>query len=84
MLTRREAVEYYAAKTGRATANWAFYEVYGLFRLAVIAQQIYFRYQRGETRNPAFRNFWLFVNYLGWRCGRITRAQRRQSAGVTP
>jgi aminoglycoside phosphotransferase (APT) family kinase protein len=74
MLTRREVVEYYTSKTGRATSNWVFYEVYGLFRLAVIAQQIYFRYQRGETRNPAFQNFWLFVNYLGWRCRRFIRA----------
>jgi len=76
MLTRREVVEHYVSKTGRTPANWAFYEVYGLFRLAAIAQQIYFRYQRGETKNPAFRHFWLFVNYLGWRCGRILSARR--------
>ena len=73
MLTRREVVEYYAQKTGRRTNNWAFYEVYGLFRLAVIAQQIYYRYQHGQTTNPAFRNFWMFVSYLGWRCGRVMR-----------
>lgn len=73
MLTRREVVEYYAQKTGRRTNNWAFYEVYGLFRLAVIAQQIYNRYQQGQTTNPAFRNFWMFVSYLGWRCGRVMR-----------
>ena len=73
MLTRREVVEYYARRTGRPPGNWAFYEVYGLFRLAVIAQQIYYRYQQGQTRNPAFRNFWMFVTYLGWRCGRIAR-----------
>jgi len=73
MLTRREVVEYYAKKTGRRADNWAFYEVYGLFRLAAIAQQIYYRYQQGQTRNPAFRNFWMFVTYLGWRCGRIIR-----------
>ena len=76
MLTRREVVDYYAEKTGRRTLNWVFYEVYGLFRLAVIAQQIYYRYQQGQTRNPAFRNFWLFVTYLGWRCGRIIRRSR--------
>jgi aminoglycoside phosphotransferase (APT) family kinase protein len=74
MLTRREVVAYYGERTGRTAPHWAFYEVYGLFRLAVIAQQIYYRYQRRETRNPSFRNFWLFVNYLGWRCGRIIGA----------
>ncbi len=73
MLTRREVVDCYTEKTGRRADNWAFYEVHGLFRLAVIAQQIYFRYQRGESKNPAFRNFWLFVTYLGWRCGRLIR-----------
>jgi aminoglycoside phosphotransferase (APT) family kinase protein len=77
MLTRDEVVAYYCEKTGRSTDDWAFYEVYGLFRLAVIAQQIYYRYQQGQTRNPAFRNFWLFVTYLGWRCGRAIR--RRES-----
>ncbi len=71
MLTRREVVAYYAERTGRSTAHWTFYEVYGLFRLMGIAQQIYFRYHRGESRNKAFRNFWLFVNYLGWRCSRV-------------
>ena len=76
MLTRREVVEYYARKTGRRADHWAFYEVYGRFRLAAIAQQIYYRYQQGQTRNPAFRNFWMFVTYLGWRCGRVIRRSR--------
>jgi aminoglycoside phosphotransferase (APT) family kinase protein len=74
MLTRREVVDYYCEKTGRTAGNWAFYEVSGLFRLAVIAQQIYFRYQRGESKNRAFRHFWLFVTYLGFRCRRLIRA----------
>ena len=73
MLTRREVVEYYAEKTGWRTDDWSFYEVFGLFRLAGIAQQIYHRYHRGESRNRAFRHFWLFVTYLGWRCRRIMR-----------
>lgn len=68
MLTRREVIEHYEAASGRAGAHWAFYEVYGLFRLAVIVQQIYYRYQRKQTRNPAFRNFWLLVHYLERRC----------------
>jgi aminoglycoside phosphotransferase (APT) family kinase protein len=73
MLTRREVIEYYGAKTGLLISGWRFYEVYGLFRLAVIAQQIYYRYHRGETSNPAFRRYWLMVTYLAWRCGRIIR-----------
>ena len=77
MLSRKEAVDYYCAKTGFKTEKWAFYEVYGLFRLAVIAQQIYFRYHHDQTRNPAFKNFWLFVNYLFWRCRKSIRASEK-------
>lgn len=73
MLTRREVVVYYCSKTGFEPKNWAFYEVYGLFRLAVIVQQIYYRYHHRQTRNPAFRHFWLFVHYLHRRCRRIIR-----------
>jgi aminoglycoside phosphotransferase (APT) family kinase protein len=71
MLTRREVVAYYLERTALAPTNWAFYEVYGLFRLAAIAQQIYFRYQKGETRNPKFRRLWLLAHYLEWRCKRL-------------
>jgi aminoglycoside phosphotransferase (APT) family kinase protein len=77
MLTRRELVDAYFERSGLARpANWAFYEVYGLFRLAVIAQQIYYRYHHRETRNPAFRRFWVAVRYLDWRCRRLIRSAR--------
>lgn len=73
MLTRNEVVEYYCDKTGFKTDNWAFYEVYGLFRLAVIIQQIFYRYHHKQTRNPAFKRFWLANHYLHWRCKRIIK-----------
>jgi aminoglycoside phosphotransferase (APT) family kinase protein len=73
MLTRREVVEHYGARTGRDVSHWTFYEVFGLFRLAVIAQQIYYRYHRKQTTNPAFRNYWVMVRYLDLRCRRIIR-----------
>jgi aminoglycoside phosphotransferase (APT) family kinase protein len=69
MPTRREVVDHYCERTGRSRpANWTFYEAYGIFRLAVIVQQIYYRHHRRESRNPAFRRFWLLTHYLGWRC----------------
>ncbi|MEE4296411.1 MAG: phosphotransferase family protein [Wenzhouxiangella sp.] len=71
MLTRAEVVDYYCDRMGFSPDNWAFYEVYGLFRLAVIAQQIYFRYHKGQTRNPQFKHFWIAVNYLLRRCRKI-------------
>jgi aminoglycoside phosphotransferase (APT) family kinase protein len=77
MLRRAEVVEYYASRTGRSPSSWPFYEVFGLFRLAGIAQQIYYRYFHGETDNPAFKRFWIMVNYFDWRCRGIIRRSER-------
>jgi aminoglycoside phosphotransferase (APT) family kinase protein len=73
MPTRAEVVAHYLDRTGLAlpTAGWRFYEVYGLFRLAVIAQQIWYRYRAGETTNPAFAQFGAAVNHLIARSRRI-------------
>lgn len=71
MPTRAEIVARYAEVTGRPVANWTFYEVYGLFRLAVIVQQIWYRYVNGQTSNPAFAAFGPAVNYLIGRCERV-------------
>ncbi|QND52640.1 phosphotransferase family protein [Phyllobacterium sp. 628] len=73
MMKRTEVVDYYLRKSGLNVSNFAFYEVFGLFRLAVIAQQIYYRYYHRQTRNPAFKNIWIMVNYFDWRCRRIIR-----------
>jgi aminoglycoside phosphotransferase (APT) family kinase protein len=53
-LTRRELADRYAEKTGRDVGNGVFYYCYGLFKLAVIVQQIYARYVRGHTRDERF------------------------------
>jgi aminoglycoside phosphotransferase (APT) family kinase protein len=71
VFTREEFVARYAEKTGLAIGDWRFYEVYGLFRLAAVLQQLYRRYHDGATRNPAFKDFWQFVGYLDWRCREI-------------
>ncbi|MGQ0839735.1 phosphotransferase family protein [Actinokineospora sp.] len=71
MLTRAEIVEHYCDRMGLRPANWAFYEAFGLFRLAVILQQIYYRYHHGQTHNPAFKDFWMFSGYLEWRCREV-------------
>jgi aminoglycoside phosphotransferase (APT) family kinase protein len=73
MLTRAEVVARYRERTDLPIADWRFYEVYGLFRLAVIVQQIYARYHAKQTRNPAFKRFWLAVHILDRRCRRIIR-----------
>ncbi len=78
MYTRAQVVERYLDRTGLRPASWAFYEVFGLFRLAVIAQQIYYRYFHRQTRNPAFKRFWILVNYFDWRCRAIIRDKRNR------
>jgi aminoglycoside phosphotransferase (APT) family kinase protein len=74
MPTRAEIVARYGERTGLSTDAWTFYEVFGLFRLAVIAQQIYYRYHHKQTRNPAFRRFWVAAHLLERRCRRAIRA----------
>lgn len=77
MLTRAEVVAYYQQRTGITIAHWTFYEVFGLFRVAAILQQIYYRYHHGQTDNPAFRRFWL-LNWALWRrCRRLIRTGAR-------
>jgi aminoglycoside phosphotransferase (APT) family kinase protein len=57
MPTREEFVQRYLQLSGRSCADFTFYEVFGLFRLAVIIQQIWARYRAGQTTNPAFAGF---------------------------
>ncbi len=55
--TRDQFLQRYAARTGRDVSGIRYYEVFGLFKLAVILQQIYFRFARGQTRDPRFTDF---------------------------
>ena len=69
MPTRREFIAKYLELSGRKCDDFTFYEVFGLFRLTVIIQQIWARYKAGQTTNPAFKGFGMGVNIL------INRAQ---------
>ena len=64
MMTRDELVDYYLQKSGRQVASVNYYYVFGLFRLAVIAQQIYKRYKEGKTHNKKFAQFGVFCTVL--------------------
>lgn len=79
MLTRSEVVAYYLERSGLEVTDkeWAFYEVFGLFRLAVILQQIYYRYHHKQTTNPAFKNFWIASHVLHRRCRAIIKQASR-------
>lgn len=64
MLSRSEILDYYQEKTGIEVACPQYYYVFGLFRLAVIAQQIYKRFKLGQTSNPRYQAFGVFVTIL--------------------
>ncbi|HYN84375.1 MAG TPA: phosphotransferase family protein [Pyrinomonadaceae bacterium] len=51
---REELLERYAARTGFDLAGVRFYEVFAVFKLAVVLQQIFYRYRRGQTDDPRF------------------------------
>ena len=71
MLTRREILDLYQRRTGLDTSGFNFYLVYGYWRLAVILQQIYFRYFHGQTQDARFRTFGTAVQQLGEHCQRL-------------
>lgn len=64
-ISRAELVEIYEEKSGKKVSDMLFYYVFGTFKLAVIAQQIYFRYVKGFTKDERFANFNNFINSLG-------------------
>ncbi len=64
-ISRSELVEIYAEKSGRDVSNILFYYVFGTFKIAAIAQQIYFRYAKGFTTDQRFATFNRFVKALG-------------------
>ena len=64
-ISRRELVEIYAEKSGNDVSDMLFYYVFGTFKIAVIAQQIYYRFHKGFTSDKRFATFSHFVDALG-------------------
>jgi aminoglycoside phosphotransferase (APT) family kinase protein len=62
--TRDEIVERYAARSGRDLSSIHFYETFALFKIAVVIQQIFSRYARGQTDDPRFAHFDVRVAHL--------------------
>jgi aminoglycoside phosphotransferase (APT) family kinase protein len=68
MMTRQQVIDHYCTAMGYHGVDFTFYRIYGLFRLAVIAQQIYYRFHHGQTDNPVFGSFYVMVQYLNEYC----------------
>jgi aminoglycoside phosphotransferase (APT) family kinase protein len=56
-MTRDEITQCYAEFTGRDVSRIDFYEIFAIFKIAVVVQQIYFRYVRGQTQDERFAAF---------------------------
>jgi len=67
--TRTELLDHYSRRTGRRIDDPVFYFAYGLLKIAVIVQQIYFRYQKRLTRDPRFAQLGELVKA----CGNLAR-----------
>jgi aminoglycoside phosphotransferase (APT) family kinase protein len=69
--TREQFISRYAQLSGRDLRNIGYYEVLGVFKLAVILQQIYYRFRRGQTTDKRFENFDERVNELARTAARL-------------
>ncbi len=79
--TRREVVEYYERRTGRTLPDPVFYYAYGLLKIAVIVQQIYFRYRQGLTKDARFAGLGQLVRACGDLAGRAIERDRIERLG---
>lgn len=63
-LRREEIIDRYQKATGRNLSNIVFYETFARFKVAVVIQQIYFRYVKGQTHDQRFQHFDVLVRDL--------------------
>ncbi|MGD0277084.1 MAG: phosphotransferase family protein [Syntrophales bacterium] len=75
-LKRMEIVQRYAEKMGISIGNIDFYYCFGMFRLAVIAQQIYYRFYHGQTKDQRLGMMIIGVNVLDTECKRLIAHSR--------
>ena len=63
--TRKEVIQYYALKSGLDVSHILFYYVFGIFKVAAIAQQIYQRFSQGFANDPRFGELIKVVRAFG-------------------
>jgi aminoglycoside phosphotransferase (APT) family kinase protein len=80
-LSRREMLEYYATRRGGDIPHAVFYYAYGLLKIAVIVQQIYYRYRQGLTRDPRFAGLLSLIHACGEMAQRAIEKKRIDSLG---
>lgn len=75
-LARREVAREYERLSGRELGDLTFYYVFALLKLAVIVQQIYYRYVQGLTRDPRFASMIGMVRTLGRKAAKVIETNR--------
>jgi aminoglycoside phosphotransferase (APT) family kinase protein len=75
MLRRQDVVSRYFERAGRPAADMVFYYAFGLFKTAVVLQQIYYRYAKGLTKDPRFAPFIVVVRALADQANRAIQSQ---------
>ena len=56
-LTRAQVVERYAERNGIDVTHIRWYEIFAIWKTAVVIQQIYVRWRRGQTRDDRFQTY---------------------------
>tara|TARA_B110000211_G_scaffold194152_1_gene222198 strand:+ start:1150 stop:2214 length:1065 start_codon:yes stop_codon:yes gene_type:complete len=69
--SRNEMIDYYSKKSGFNITNIDWYYAFGAFKLAVILQQIFIRFLRGQTKDQRFANFGIRINALINRANKV-------------
>jgi aminoglycoside phosphotransferase (APT) family kinase protein len=70
-MTRRQLIDRYAVATGRDPRDMVFYLAFARFKVAVIIQQIYYRYAQGLTQDERFADLPKRIHALlraSWHC----------------
>ncbi|MFB4165579.1 phosphotransferase family protein [Alteribacillus sp. JSM 102045] len=62
--SRRDLVEAYASNTGRDMDNIHYYLCFAFLKIAVILQQIYYRWHKGEISDSRFSSLGIGINNL--------------------
>jgi aminoglycoside phosphotransferase (APT) family kinase protein len=71
MMSRPELAARYAERSGRRVDAIVFYYAFGLFKTAVVLQQIYYRWKQGLTKDPRFAPL---IHAVGLLCDRAATA----------
>jgi aminoglycoside phosphotransferase (APT) family kinase protein len=71
--TRAEIIDRYAARSGRDLSGIRYYEIFAVFKIAVVIQQIYHRYVQGQTTDARFATFGARVRYMAQHAANLAR-----------